>query len=213
VPRLTEANYLSRRVKLTAQIVTAQSDLSDAGLRRELDEATDEQVSAAREALTALTDRLTGLDAAWDRSQLEAASEASTVRDAEAAASHGLIIKQLDIRRDAGVRMEEAAKELAARYSEYQDAGSKVVGLALKHTDRFTHDRLLNLRDLFKGDFHDVRQALGRTMTRGGLNLTGIKMDGFSSDYPHQRSVTAFTARSNDRAAAHASVLVEAKEA
>lgn len=211
--RLTEANYLSRRVSLLAKIDEAKAEFSDLGLKRELDAATDDEVRIAKDALGLLEDRLVALDAAFERSQAEASVAAQRLRDVAAAESHAQIATLLDQRKAAGEAMDEAAKQLSARYAEYADAGRHITQIALGHASRFGRDRLGNLTDLFRGNFHDVRPAIGRTLTRGGLNMTGINADGFASDHAHQQSITAFTNWSNTRAVQHVAILVTEKEA
>lgn len=211
--RLTEANYLSRRLKLLQQIQEAKTEVSDLGLKRELGDATDLEVRTAREALGILKERVEGLDAAFERVQGEAKLEAKHRRDEDAAKSHKEIMMLLDRRKAAGVTMDEAAKALAAEFAEYDAAGRKITNLAMVHSARFGRDRLGNLADLFRGSFHDVRPAIGRTLTRGGLNMTGINADGFASDHTHQQSITAFTDWSNTRAVQHVAILVTEKEA
>lgn len=212
MPRLTEANYQSRRIKIREQVEAARTAHSDVGLKREFDEATDEEVTAAKDRLTGLEDRVVALDAAFQRSQQEAAADARRARDAEAAEAHVQISDALAKRKEAGENMEKAAEMLSAWYTEYNALGSDVINTALRHKDRFGQEQIYNLRDLFKGDFHDVRPAIGRTLTRGGLNMTGIICDGFGSDAPHHQSISAFIDWSAARAAGHVTVLLDKKE-
>jgi hypothetical protein len=136
MPRFSETNYVTRRVKLLAQVEEARANLSDLGLKREFDNATDDQVRVAKDALGVLEDRVVSLDAAFERSQAEAAVEAQRHRDSLAADDHAQIIDLLEQRKAAGVEMEAAAKELAARYAAYDDTGRHITQLALGHASR-----------------------------------------------------------------------------
>ena len=207
--RFTEANYLSRKVKLSAQLYEARTALSDVGIRRELDNATDADVIRAKGEVTHLEDRLAALDAAWERTVQEQAVAEAAAETASAAASHAEILALLDQRSAAGVEMEAAAEALAKTFAQYQGAGQAVVQHALNHSRRFGADRLRNLRDLFAGDFHDVRPAIGRTLSMGGLDMSSVKGGGFSTDPIHQRSITAFVEWSKVRAIGHVDALIE----
>jgi hypothetical protein len=207
--RLTEANYLSRRVKLTNLLVEARTALSDVGIRRELDEATDAAVIAAKGEVTTLEDRIVALDAAWERTQAEVAVAAAAAEAASAAGDHATIMALLAERTAAGLRMDEAAKALAAEYAAYHSAGDTIRKIATRHSRRFGLDRLRNLADLFLDNFHDVRPAIGRTLVRGGLNMQNINADGFVTDSLHQRSVTAFVEWTTLRAEQHIAPLLE----
>ncbi|MFL0418418.1 hypothetical protein ACH0CP_12720 [Sphingomonas sp. 179-I 2A4 NHS] len=207
--RLTEANYLSRRVKLTEQLTEAQNAFTDQSVRRELGEGTDDAVREAKAEVIGFEDRLVALDAAWERSRQMIAAEAQAAETAGAAEAHAAILGLLDQRTAAAVAMEDAARELARLYREYMAAGSGIIAHALEKRSRFDQQQLANLRDLIAGDFNDVRNPLGRILNAGGLDFTGIAVRGFQTDSILQRSVRAFAEWQNTRVAGHVAVLVE----
>ena len=60
--RLTEANYLSRRVKLGEQLAAAKDAHQEAAFRHEIEEVSADAVATARAAVAELDDRIVGLD-------------------------------------------------------------------------------------------------------------------------------------------------------
>ncbi len=206
--RLTEANYLSRRVKLLTALEEARQAHSDIAFRREMDEATDPQVRAARDAVVGFEERIVALDGAWERTQALVAAEAAAVEIESAAEAHAVVLDLLKRRNEIAAEMEDAAQALALSYSEYAVAGAQVKEIALAHRSRFSQDLLGHVRDLLEGPFHDIRAPLARVIGSRGLDLTGHAFHGYATDHPHQRSVRVFADWQNTRVAQHAQALL-----
>jgi uncharacterized small protein (DUF1192 family) len=208
MPKLTEANYTSRRIKLVASLNGAGTAHNDAAFRREIGDATDEDVKAARDAVSELEDRIAGLDTAWSRTQQEQAAAADERRAQNALASHGQIMDTLAKRTEMAGRMQSAAEELAAAYVEYQALGRHVIDAAVKHRELFNGDSVRHLRELIAGDFNDIRGPLARLLGISGLSMQGVNFNGFASDHILQRNVQAFNKWANRRVEGHVQALV-----
>lgn len=96
--RLTEANYLSRKVKLREHIEAAKVAHRDAAFRHEVGEGDEAAVIAAKAAISALEDRVLGLDAAWERAKQEAAKEKQEQDAKNRAAAVATVEKHLKAR-------------------------------------------------------------------------------------------------------------------
>ncbi|MEN2787569.1 hypothetical protein ACFOKI_02885 [Sphingomonas qilianensis] len=213
MPRLTEANYTSRRIKLVASLDTARTANNEAAFRREMDEATDEDVKAAREAVVDLESRITGLDMAWSRTLDERAAEGAAVRSQAAKAAHAKMEVAMARRAEVATEMQTAAEVLASLYRDYQTLGRNMLHGALAHKEAFTGAGLQHLRELIDGTFNDVRNPLGRVLYNNGLDFTGIAVKGFSTDNLVLRCLPSFIAWQNKRVAGHVQALAQVGEA
>lgn len=211
--RLTEANYQSRRIKLTEALVEAKTAHSDLGLRREMGMASDEQVRTARDEMLALEDRIVSLDAAWDRTLEMLAADRAAAEVATAGSAYAQINELLQERNGIAAEMEDAARAVADRYNAYALAGDRIKQLALANRTRFSGERLQNLREVLDGGFNDIRQPLSRVLGSSGLDLTGFAFRGYATDHPYQQSVRALADWQGTRIAGHAAVLVQQENA
>lgn len=208
--RLSEANYQSRRIKLRHLLAAAVDSHAEVSLRRELDEASETDVAKAKANVIAIEDRLSALDAAWQRASTEYAAEVAAAEVRAARSSHAVIAKHLATRATAARAMEKAADALAAQYVEYQAAGAAIIACSREHPRRFGRDGAVTLRENINGLYNDVRVPIGRVLAGGGLNLSGFAAKSFKSDAPFQKSIVAFVERTNGAVEQGAGVLIDA---
>ena len=211
MPKLTQANYQSRKIKLTEHLIAARNAHSDVGMKRELDMATDAEVEIAKKAVDTLQDRLEALDHAWIRTQDEDRVAAEAAEAQGAAADHRFILEQVKKRSALGEELERAATALTDAYRDYQATGEQVIAVALRHQKRFGRDGLQNLRHLVAGEFVDVRPALGRKLAREGLNLDGHTAIGFDTDNAHTRDIGVYVSWQGERIKQGVAALIEPK--
>lgn len=179
--RLTEANYLSRKVKLSEHIEAAKVAHRDAAFKHEVGEGDEAAVVAAKAAISALEDRVLGLNAAWDRAKEEAATE-KRERDAQSrAAVVSAVRKHLKARAQASRQLSKLAKEIGEAWQQFEAAGNSAIEAAHPYARGLGVEGFKQLRDLMFGDFHSARPSLGGEMLDAGLKLT-------SNDFPEAHS-------------------------
>lgn len=175
--RLTEANYLSRKVKLSEHIEAAKVAHRDAAFKHEVGEGDEAAVVAAKAAISALEDRVLGLNAAWDRAKEEAATE-KRERDAQSrAAVVSTVEKHLKARAQASRQLSKLANDLGEAWQKYESEANSIIDAARPYGSNLGVDGFRQLRDLLLGDFHSARPSLGAEMVDAGLKM-------LTSDFP-----------------------------
>lgn len=199
MPRLTEANYASRKIKLHEHIAAAEFAHADALMRRELETGTDSEVTAAKGALDILQSRSTGLDLAWKRTQDENAAareaEAEAVRLASAKVQHA----QLAGRTKAAKAIAKAADALGAAYSDYAKAGVTILDATLGHHAHYPDRGVALLRDEVQGSFTDLRRTIALELRQHGLDMSNINIGIGIPDAAWQRDIVAHVDHVNSR--------------
>src|SRR6185312_8901978 len=110
--KFSEANYQSRRIKLSHQIADAQRAYTEATIALEFGEGDQAAVNAAREQITALKDQLVGVEAAFQRSQAQAVAEKAASERSGRLAAIKAVEASLKKRKAAADDMAEAAAAL-----------------------------------------------------------------------------------------------------
>lgn len=212
--RLTEANYLSRKVKLHQHIDAAKTAHRDAAFRHEIGEGDEAAVVTAKAAISALEDRLMGLDAAWARAQEEAAKEQRERDEKSRAATVATVEKHLKARAQASRHLSKLAQELGEAWQKYEAEGQAVIEAARPYGRHLGVEGFRQLRDLLQGDFHSPKPSLGSEILDAGLRM-------LTSDFPaaHMRKgmncdsgIVEFTEKRNGMAKAVVASLLEAEQ-
>lgn len=213
MPRLTEKNYLSRRVTLQNALAGAKAAHADAAFRSEMGEGVGQSIAEAREKISELEGRIQGLDIAWERTKSEAAADAVAEEAKSASAAYDIILEILEERKAMGDVLGEAATVLARQYASYQDTGRSLKAIAMQHRQRFSVEMLSHLVGLIDGNFNDIRRPISRVLTLNGLDLSDFSGRGFATDNAVQRDLPTFVAWQNARIAGHAAFLTQPKGA
>jgi hypothetical protein len=170
--RLTEANYLSRKVKLREHIEAARVAHRDAAFRHEIGEGDEASVIAAKASISALEDRVVGLDAAWERAKQEAALERAAEEAGKRAAAVAAVEKHLKARTKAAGQLAKLAKDLGEAWQQFEAASTAVVDATRPFAAQIGRDGYSQLRELLQGDFHSLKPTLGAELAEAGLRMT-----------------------------------------
>ncbi|MCB4861121.1 hypothetical protein K7W03_16135 [Sphingobium sp. PNB] len=185
----------------------------DAAFRHEVGEGDEAAVIAAKAAISALEDRVLGLDAAWERAKQEAAKEKQEQDAKNRAAAVATVEKHLKARATAARHLEKLAKDLGETWQQYEAAAKGAIEAARPYGSNLGADAFRHLRDVLTGDFHSAKPNLGAAMVDAGLSLQ-------KADFPaaHMRSgmhrdqtLVEFTEKRNAMARAAVSSFVEAE--
>lgn len=172
MPPLTETNYMSRRLKLQANIAAAKRAYEDAAFRQELGEIDVDAVKAARDAVTALEERVIGLDAAWKRTKEQIEAEHATASAKQRASVVAAVDNHLKVRGQAARRMAKLATELGEAWKQFEAANVGISEATLPCRGDLGGEGIKNLRHLLEGEFNSVKPSLGGELADAGLTLT-----------------------------------------
>lgn len=173
---LTQIKYTQRRSELVNQIRVAKDDHARASLNLELGTADPAQVSAAREAVAALEDRVLGLDAAWKLVCERAAESAAQAEETERKAAAATIRKLLKTRLSAMKAIQKAMTPVAGAVAEFRKANDEIVQAARPHSRLFGRDGLQLLRSTTHPGVPLEQRLMAALLFEAGINLNG--MDG-----------------------------------
>jgi len=196
--RLSETNYITRRIKLQANIDAAKRAHEDAAFRQELGELDGAGVKIARDAVTELEERLVGLEAAWARTKqdMEAeyvAARADARRSAVAAVEDRLKTRALAVR-----QMAKLAAQLGEVWKQFEAANASIVEATAAVASDLGGEGRKNLRHLLEGDYNSVKPSLGGELADAGLILTSNDFTARSWRVPgREDGLVAFTERRN----------------
>lgn len=172
MPGLSEANYLSRRLKLTHQIGDAQRAYTEAAYRLELGKGDEAAVTAARETVDTLKARLSGLESAWDRTKADiVAAKVASERSMRQAAV-GQIERHLSARLEAGKELADAAQTLARAHQRFEAANAGIVAAVAPFGQDIGKDMRSDLSGVLKGEFYSILPLVGGIMADAGLVMS-----------------------------------------
>jgi len=170
--KFSEANYQSRRIKLSHQIADAQRAYTEATIALELGECDQAAVNAAREQITALKDQLVGVEAAFQRSQAQAVAEKAASERTGRLAAIKAVEASLKKRKAAADDMAEAAAALGAAWQRFEKANADITATAKPFLPDLGMEGIRNLANELTGDFHSAKPYVGHALIDAGLKLS-----------------------------------------
>jgi hypothetical protein len=171
---LTEANYQSRRISRQREIAAAQERYNTVAFAHELDEATREDVAAAKADLVELTDRLSALDMAWAKRKEQVTAEGEAAQIAARQAAVAKVEQLLTARTKAAKAIEKAAAALISAYEEFKQNGPAIVAAVAPVAVHLGRDGMQFLRGDATGQFGSPDFLIAGLLRNGGMEFSGI---------------------------------------
>lgn len=199
----TQADYTSQCADLEQQIRVAEDDHHRAGYRNVLGEATQDDVDKALVSLDALKNKRRSLDAAWAESQRRSAASAlDALRDDQSAALAKIDVL-LKARSDGAALIEEAARNLGAVVSAYNNANAEIrqiAGVLYKSYGSRVAGGLDKL-SFVQSDIDD-RTGMGLVaglLFKNGVDLSNIRTANAAFEMDRHGSLSGFVEKANTR--------------
>jgi hypothetical protein len=167
-----KVDFAARRREIQQHIATAETEFRAVALRREMEEATDEDLAAARATISTLQDRLTGVDQAEALAEEHAAQRAREHELAERARAYAELQTVLARRHKAAKAVEKAIVTLGSAFQEFRAPAEHVIEMLRPWV------RGADLSDLIQDNLKpvgrdDVRVIAGLLFTHG-LDFRGF---------------------------------------
>jgi hypothetical protein len=201
---MTEANYLSRRVKLTGMLEDAEREFANTAMLAEMDGMVDDLETAAvgekRDAVIALKNRIVGLDAAWQRIKEEMAHARATEDARRRKAVLGKMDERLAERTTAADDMVKAIDLLGEAWGRYSAANDGIQSLIRPFASDMGPDGYTHFRELFTNGFHSPSPAIGGALMDAGVKLSthDFQAAPFRQPGAQAQGLKGFVQRHND---------------
>lgn len=177
--KFSPANYESRRANLAGLLVAAQAEFSRAALAAELGEGSEEALAKAKADIAELEERIDRLDKAFEQSEADEQRERDEQRAKAMAKVADAVDDLLAERVATAKRMDKLARDLAAAFDAFTQAGDAIVTAVKPFGKDFVGDDLQNLRqEISKPGIGLYEARIAGLLCLGGLDLSHIDAHG-----------------------------------